>query len=749
MKLTRTAEVVLKKRYLLRNEKGEVIETPEEMLWRVARAVASAEEKYGGDCEAIARTFFNIMDEQLFLPNSPTLMNAGTNLNLSACFVIPVEDSIDGIFKALWDMAKVQKSGGGTGFSFSRLRPKGDIVHSTKGVASGPVSFMKIFDAATEQIKQGGKRRGANMGVLNVHHPDIEEFIKAKWEEGVLRNFNISVGITDDFMKALKEGKDYPLINPRTKEVVRRVPARKIFDMIVEGAWRNGEPGMVFLDTINRHNPTPHVGEIEATNPCGEQPLLPYESCNLGSINVSAFVKGKDFDYRKLREVVHIATRFLDDVIDVNSYPLREIEEKTLANRKIGLGVMGFADALFKMNVPYDSEEALEIAEKLMSFIQKESHLASQELAEERGVFPNWKGSVWEKKGIKMRNATTTTIAPTGTISIIAGCSSGIEPVYALAFKRTHILDGEEFFEVNPVFEETLRKAGLYSEEIIEKIAEAGSIQDIEGIPEEIKRVFKCALDIAPEWHVRMQASFQKYTDNAVSKTINMPNHATKADVETAFLLAYELGCKGITVYRDGSREEQVLTLAKKKEKDREREAFRGRIVKTGYIEPRPRPKVTTGTTIETKTGCGSLYVTINEDEYGIAEVFVQLGKSGGCAASQTEAIGRLLSIALRSQINPYALIKQLKGIRCPSIGFDDGEIITSCADGVAKALEKYLRGEYTKRRTDGIKPLTEFVEEKNRKTRLIGGVCPECGNVLEYGEGCMVCRMCGFTKCG
>ena len=749
MKLTRTAEVVLKKRYLLRNEKGEIIETPEEMLWRVARAVASAEEKYGGDCEAIAKTFFNIMNEQLFLPNSPTLMNAGTNLNLSACFVIPVEDSIDGIFKALWDMAKVQKSGGGTGFSFSRLRPKGDIVHSTMGVASGPVSFMKIFDAATEQIKQGGKRRGANMGVLNVHHPDIEEFIKAKWEEGVLRNFNISVGITDDFMRALKENKDYPLINPRTKEVVRKISARKIFDMIVEGAWRNGEPGMVFLDTINRHNPTPHVGEIEATNPCGEQPLLPYESCNLGSINVSAFVKGKDFDYKKLREVVHIATRFLDDVIDVNSYPLHEIEEKTLANRKIGLGIMGFADALFKMSVPYDSEEALEIAERLMSFIQRESHLASQELAEERGVFPNWKGSVWEKKGIKMRNATTTTIAPTGTISIIAGCSSGIEPVYALAFKRMHILDGEEFFEVNPIFEETLKRAGIYSEEIIEKIAEAGSIQDIEGIPEEIKRIFKCALDIAPEWHVRMQASFQKYTDNAVSKTINMPNHATKADVETAFLLAYELGCKGITVYRDGSREEQVLALAKKKEKDREKEVFRGRIVKTGYIEPRPRPKVTTGTTIETKTGCGSLYVTINEDEYGIAEVFVQLGKSGGCAASQTEAIGRLLSIALRSQINPYALIKQLKGIRCPSIGFDDGEIITSCADGVAKALEKYLRGEYTKRRTDGIKPLTEFVEEKSRKTRLIGGVCPECGNVLEYGEGCMVCRMCGFTKCG
>ncbi len=746
MRLTKTAEVVLRKRYLLRNEKGEVIETPEEMLWRVAKAVASAEEKYGGDSEKVAKAFFNIMDEQLFLPNSPTLMNAGTNLNLSACFVIPVEDSIDGIFKALWDMAKVQKSGGGTGFSFSKIRPRGDIVHSTKGVASGPVSFMKIFDAATEQIKQGGKRRGANMGVLNVHHPDIEEFIKAKWEEGVLRNFNISVGVTDEFMKALKEGRDYPLINPRTGKEVKRVPAREIFRMIVEGAWRNGEPGMIFLDTINKHNPTPHVGEIEATNPCGEQPLLPYESCNLGSINVSAFVKGKDFDWERLREVVHLATRFLDDVIDVNSYPLPEIEEKTLANRKIGLGIMGFADALFKMEVPYDSEEALKIAEKLMSFIQRESHLESQKLAEERGVFPNWKGSVWEKKGIKMRNATTTTIAPTGTISIIAGCSSGIEPVYALAFKRMNILDGEEFFEVNPIFEEVLKRLGLHSEEMLAKIAEEGSIQEIEEIPENIRRIFKCALDISPEWHVRMQASFQKYTDNAVSKTINMPNHATKEDVERAFLLAYELGCKGITVYRDGSREEQVLARAKKSRE----EEVKGRVIKTpGYIEPRPRPKVTTGTTIETKTGCGSLYVTINEDEYGIAEVFVQLGKSGGCAASQTEAIGRLLSVALRSQVNPYALIRQLKGIRCPSIGFDNGEIITSCADGVAKVLEKYLKGEYTKKRIDGIKPLTEFIEKKKQKTKMIGGVCPECGNVLEYGEGCMVCRMCGFTKCG
>jgi len=749
MELSKTAEVVLQKRYLLKDEEGNVIETPEQMLRRVANAIAKAEENYGNEVKKYAKLFYDMMDKQLFMPNSPTLMNAGTELSqLSACFVIPVEDSIDGIFKALWDMAKVQKSGGGTGFSFSRLRPKGDIVKSTMGVASGPISFMKIFDAATEQIKQGGKRRGANMGVLNVHHPDIEEFITAKWEEGVLRNFNISVAVTDKFFEALKKDEEYDLINPRTGEVVKRVPARKIFNLIVEGAWRNGEPGMVFIDEINRHNPTPHVGKIEATNPCGEQPLLPYESCNLGSINVSKFIKNGEIDWEWLKEIVWLCVRFLDDVIDMNKYPLKEIEKNTKANRKIGLGVMGWADLLFKLKIPYDSDEAIKLAEKLMSFIQSESHKASQALAEERGVFPNWKGSVWEKRGIKMRNATTTTIAPTGTISIIANCSSGIEPIYALAFKRMNILDGEEFFEINPIFEDALKQLNLYNDEMLERIAESGSIQEIHEIPEEIRRVFKCALDIDAEWHVRMQAAFQKYTDNAVSKTINMPNSATRKDVEKAFMLAYELKCKGLTVYRDGSREEQVLKVKKKEEKEK-----RWPKKPIGYIEPRPRPKITAGRTIETRTGCGALYVTINEDEYGIAEVFVQLGKSGGCAASQTEAIGRLLSIALRSWVNPEALIRQLKGIRCPSIGFDEGEIITSCADGVAKVLEKYLKGEYKKTKVDlqGIKPLTEFTGEvkEEHKTKLIGGVCPECGNILEYGEGCMTCKMCGFTKCG
>ncbi len=766
MKLTKTAETVLEKRYLSRDEDGNVTETTEELLWRVASAIARAEEDYGGDVDSVASQFYDMMAQQLFMPNSPTLMNAGTELNqLSACFVIPVEDSIDGIFKAVWDMAKVQKSGGGTGFSFSRLRPKGDIVKTTKGVASGPISFIKIFDASTEQIKQGGKRRGANMGVLNVHHPDIEQFINAKREEGILRNFNLSVAVTDAFVKALRNNEEYDLTNPKTKELVKKESARRIFDLIIDGAWRNGEPGTVFIDTINKYNPTPNVGKIESTNPCGEQPLLPYESCNLGSINVANFARKGSIDWDYLKDVVWTSVRFLDDVIDMNGYPIMEIENNTMSNRKVGLGVMGFADLLFKLRIPYDTKEGIEFAEKLMSFIQDESHKASAALAEERGEFPNWKGSLWEEEGMKVRNATTTTTAPTGTISIIANCSSGIEPAYALAFRRRNILDGEEFFEVNSVLEDCLRDEGIYTDELISKIAEAGTIQDIEEIPEDLKRIFKCSLDISPEWHVKMQAAFQKYTDNAVSKTINLPNNATRKDVEDAFLLAYDLDCKGVTVYRDGSREEQVLSTRKSEAERKERRAPKPVI----SPEPRPRPKVTTGRTIETKTGCGALYVTINEDEHGIAEVFVQLGKSGGCAASQTEAIGRLLSVALRSYLKPEALIRQLKGIRCPSIGFDKGEIVTSCADGVAKVLDKHLKGEYTRVSLDirGIKPLNEFVDkngepggegegggatagiEEEPKTKLIGGVCPECGNVLEYGEGCMTCKMCGFTRCG
>ena len=561
LKLTVNAIEVLRRRYLLKDEKGNVIETPMGMFRRVAKAISLAEKKYGKDPTEAEQKFLNLMKNLEFLPNSPTLMNAGTALGqLSACFVIPVYDSIESIFDALKAMAIVQKSGGGTGFSFSRLRPKGDIVRSTMGVASGPVSFMRIFDVATEIIKQGGKRRGANMGILRVDHPDIVEFITAKAVEGVLKNFNISVAATDEFMKKVKNNEEYELINPRNGEVMRTANASDIFNMIATMAWRTGDPGLVFIDEINRHNPTPEIGEIEATNPCGEQPLLPYESCNLGSINLSKMMKGNEIDWEKLRDVVWTSVRFLDDVIDVNKFPLREIEEITKANRKIGLGVMGFAEMLLRMEIPYDSKEALDIAEKLMEFITREAREASVELGRERGSFPNFEHSIWSGKYDALRNATVTTIAPTGTISIIAGTSSGIEPLFAISFVR-NVLEGARLLEVNRVFEEVAKRRGFYSRDLMMKIAKVGSVQGISEVPEDVRRVFVTALDIAPEWHVRMQAAFQKHVDNAVSKTVNLPTDATVSDVKRVFWLAYKLKCKGITVYRYGSKPEQVLYI--------------------------------------------------------------------------------------------------------------------------------------------------------------------------------------------
>ncbi len=565
LKLPLNAIVVLERRYLRKDEKGRVIESTSQMFRRVAKSMAEVEKQYGKSDAEISRyeaEFYRAMTSLEFLPNSPTIMNAGTMFRqLSACFVLPVEDSIEGIFDTLKAAAIIHKTGGGTGFSFSRLRPRGDVVRTTGGIASGAISFAKIYDTATEVMKQGGRRRGANMGILRVDHPEIMDFIVAKEKEGVLRNFNISVAITDKFMEAVEKDGDFDLMNPRNGEVVKTLKARAIWNLIIMMAWKNGEPGVVFLDTINRRNPTPNIGQIESTNPCGEQPLLPYESCNLGSIDVSKFVTedGK-MDWDRLKKTVRLAVRFLDNVVDANVYTLPEIEKITKGNRKIGLGVMGFADMLIKMGIRYDTEEGVQTAEKLMRFIDDEAKKMSIELGEEKGSFPNFKGSMWQGQFKTLRNATVTTIAPTGTISIIASCSQGIEPLFAIAYVREVAESlGRSLVEVNSLFENMALKEGFYSEELIKKLAKKTSIQNVEEVSEHIRKLFVTAHDISAEWHVRMQAAFQKYTDNAVSKTINFPNWATPDDIEKAYLLAYKLGCKGITVYRHGSRETQVL----------------------------------------------------------------------------------------------------------------------------------------------------------------------------------------------
>jgi len=568
LKLPINSIEVLKQRYLLKDDNRNIIETPSELFRRVASCVAKAENNFKSkfNREDVEEKFYQMMRSLEFMPNSPTLMNAGTSLGqLSACFVVPVEDSMEGIFKALKNMARIHQTGGGTGFSFSSLRPKGDLVASTKGEASGPVSFMSIFDKATGVIVQGGRRRGANMGVLRCDHPDIVEFVEAKIGKKRFVNFNTSVGITDKFMRAVKENKEFDLINPRTEKRVRRVKAREIFDLIADVAWHTGDPGLIFLDEINRKSPTPAFGQIQATNPCGELPLLPFESCNLGSVNLSKMVKGGSVDWRKLKETVKWGIRFLDDVIEVNKFPLPQIKEITLANRKIGLGIMGFADMLIQLGIPYTSKEAVDFAERLMRFIHKESQEASAELAKERGIFPNFKKSIFAKKNLKLRNATVNTIAPTGTISIIAGCSSGIEPLFAISFVR-NVLSGTKLFEINPLFEDVAKKKGFYSKEVMVKIAQYGSLRNLKEIPKEVKRTFVTAFDVQPRQHLRIQAAFQKHTDNSVSKTINLPADATADDVRRIYLMAYELKCKGITVYRYGSKEEQVLTFDYKAE---------------------------------------------------------------------------------------------------------------------------------------------------------------------------------------
>jgi ribonucleoside-diphosphate reductase alpha chain len=744
-RLSPSAKKVLQKRYLRRTESGEPLETAADMFARVAENIAQGDLIYHPEAslDATISDFFEMMARLEFLPNTPTLMNAGRELQqLSACFVLPVEDSMDSIFGAIRDAALVHQSGGGTGFSFSRLRPKNDLVRSTMGVASGPVSFMRVFDMATETIKQGGTRRGANMGILRVDHPDIVEFIRAKEDEHILNNFNISVGVTEEFMGAVLTGDDYALRNPRDLTEVGRLNAREIFDLIVDLAWKNGEPGIVFLDRLNRDNPTPGLGEIESTNPCGEQPLLPYESCNLGSINLAFMVRDGAVDWERLRRVTRVSVHFLDNVIDMNRYPLPEIDRMTKSNRKIGLGVMGWADMLVELAIAYDSDEAIRLAHEMMGFVHEEAIKASEDLAEDRGVFPNWGESTWRAKGREVRNATLTTIAPTGTISIIAGCSSGVEPIFALAFIR-NVMDNTELPEAHPALEQALKDRGLYSDDLMKSIATVGGLHDMD-VPADVKELFVTAHDVSPEWHIRMQAAFQDHVDNAVSKTVNFPNQARPEDVERVYLLAYELGVKGVTIYRDGSRQEQVLNIGEVKRKGAEAgEAVQMELGPQGTAVMPVRPSrspVLRGETREKVTGCGSLYVTVNEDDFGPREVFANMGKAGGCASASTEAIGRLISLAFRYGVPPDKIVKQLKGIRCHvPLGFGPNQIL-SCPDAIGKALaDKYHLANGNGGKTVG---------QLEIPIALAQGACPDCGGAVEHEGGCVVCRSCGYSKC-
>lgn len=730
--LNPNAEVVLQKRYLKKGLDGKPIESPKEMFWRVASGIASMEENYPNSswkAEELARTFYTMMTQYDFLPNSPTLMNAGTELGqLAACFVLPVGDSMDEIFDAVKHAALIHKSGGGTGFSFTRLRPKDSRVGSTGGVASGPISFLKIFNTATEQVKQGGTRRGANMGILRVDHPDILEFIRAKEREGDLNNFNLSVALTEKFMNSVENDEEYPLVAPHTGETVEYLKAREVFELLVRKAWESGDPGIIFLDRINRDNPTPDQGEMESTNPCGEQPLLPYEACNLGSINLARFVTEADgvrgVDWDRLCQTVHLSVRFLDNVIDASEYPLERISQTVRRNRKIGLGIMGWADLLYQLRLPYDSRRATSLAEKLMDFIQKESRSASKALAAERTPFPAYETSVFKKQNLgPYRNATTTTIAPTGTLSIIAGCSSGIEPLFALCFVR-QVMDGEKLAEANSFFVQALHEAGCHSEKLMQEVVEKGSIQQMEFLPEELRSVFVTAMDIEPQWHLKMQAAFQKYTDNAVSKTVNLPNSATQEDIYKIYWMAYEEGCKGVTVYRDGCKSVQVLCTGDGKKEEKKAEESR----------PMDRPDIVYGFTQKVRTGLGDLYLTVNEVDGKPFEVFATIGRSGRSITAKAEAIGRLVSLALRSGVHVREIVKQLKGIGGEHPVFQKKDMLLSIPDAVSWVFEnRYLQDN----------------SPRNLAKSLSKADCPECFGELVFQEGCFVCPSCGFTKCG
>jgi len=780
VQITRNGLTVLTARYLKKDKHGKVCETPEDLINRVATAVAAAEKGYGlsdNAVDTVRDAFYDMMATGEFMPNSPTLMNAGRRMAmLSACFVLPIEDSIDGIFSSVKNTALIQKAGGGTGFDFSQLRPEGDLVSSSGGTTSGPLSFLRVFSEATNAIQQGAFRRGANMGMMRVDHPNVVSFINAKEDLTKLTNFNLSISITDEFMNRVKTDPkaDHVVVNPRTgKEGVIKKDdgsnwtAGDLFDVLVNRAWTSGEPGMIFIDRINRDNPTPHIGKIHATNPCGEQPLLPYESCNLGSINLLKFVRQnadgiKEFDYENLTRAVHLATRFLDDVIDINSFPIPEIAHMSRGNRKIGLGVMGFASALYALGIPYDSEDGLAMGEKLMKVLNDESHIASQKLAEERGVFPNWPGSVWEKKGIRMRNACTTTVAPTGTISIIANCSGGIEPLFSLVFYR-NILDGKRLTEIDEQFEQVAKDRGFHSPEVMDRIAAEGSLRNIPGIPDDVKRIFVTARDISPEWHVRMQAAFQKHCDSSISKTINFANSATEDDVRKIFIAAHEQGCKGVTVYRNGSRENQPMSLAGK---DTKKQDAAGDVV----VKPIRVPDVLPAIKIKQMTPHGNMHVMIVVDPATgrEREVFAQLGKGGDVAYSALEAICRVISLYLRVNGSIDDIVNQLTGIGSSlSVTTKDGHV-SSLGDSLAKAIKKYQAAKKIAGlealilgKVDPSNPGKEVklnaaasdsgggeVHHQNASAFKVKCPLPECNGELSFQEKCVTCTSCGWTKC-
>lgn len=829
LRLSSNALTVLEKRYLVKDERGKPAEEATDLFWRVARTIAEPDRQHGaseGAVEALAEAFYDVMARRLFMPNSPTLMNAGRPLGqLSACFVLPVSDTLSdgqsGIYDTLVSMALVHQSGGGTGFSFSKLRPKNDIVRSTMGVASGPVSFMSLYDASTDVVKQGGTRRGANMGILRVDHPDIVDFITCKDDTSKITNFNISVAVTDAFMEALAADTSYDLVHPATGQVAGQLRAREVWDRIIHGAWKTGEPGVFFIDRANHYNPVPHLGSYEATNPCGEQPLLPYDVCNLGSINLAEFVVDGQIDWAHLRRVVHLCTHFLENVIDANHYPLEAITDLAQRIRRIGLGVMGLADLFIRLGIPYDSAEAVELGRRVQKFVDDEAKNESERLAEIRGTFPEWERSIWGPDATcaraadgsrvrpmrRLRNCNVTTVAPTGTISIIAGCSSGIEPLFAVAFMRNQA--GVLMPDVNEDFVRIARAEGWHSDDLIRRIAEAGHV-NFDEVPERWQRVFVTANHIAPEWHVQMQAAFQEHNDSAISKTVNFAREATEAEVAEIYNLAYQLGCKGVTVYRDGSRDLQVLSTGATAKQVQAQATSTGKAEARADLaaapadddstatadlhgelaeltaenlrlrrlvhelesenlqrrQKRSRPELLRGTTRRMETPLGTLYVTITEDDKAQPfEVFMSLGKAGGALMADVEALGRMISLALRSGIPMAEIHRQLRGISSDRvIGLGPNKVM-SVPDAVGIALERYMQdkqGIQTDLLTTGSHAV-EPVEAPPVRTTGAGGeqmvygpggeamigACPDCGSQLEYAEGCAKCHVCGFSECG